>query len=380
MRASAAGSFFVCILSITSWAFTADPPKYTVIDLGSFGGSSAAANDINDLGQIVGGSSYPGDVISHAFRISAPPITLASDLGTPPSMVATGAYAGAGEINNSGQIAGVATPMGSVGPLIPAKAYLIPPAGDFSTGIDIGSLGGNYTNANGMNSLGQIVGRSTFPSESPWHAYRWTPGSGMVDLGALGGQYSEAWDINDLGQVVGVAENSVRMNRAFRTSPNSTINPGDDLGTLAGSDTGAYVINNVGQVAGISYVPADHTSHIFRTAPNAPINPLTDDFGPCCGGWFPGPFDMNDHGDIVGSGYLIKGDTRYELNSLIPPGSGWDLIYGSGINEAGQIVGGGLYNGSNYYHAFLLTPVPEPGIVGLLILPLMFSRRRPAKS
>jgi probable HAF family extracellular repeat protein len=376
-------AYTINLLAVLSIALTAEaaPPQYTITDLGTFGGRSAEAMSINDFGQIVGWSSYANEVDVHAFRIGSSPITPAADLGIPSSMAATGANTLGAVINNAGQIAMEAIPHGASGPLVPWQTWLIPSGGNISNAVHIGTLGGNFAVANGMNSSGHIVGRSSIFGDRTTFAYRWTPESGMVNLGTLGGEFSEAWDINDLGQVVGVAENSVRMNRAFRTSPGATIKPGDDLGTLAGSDTGAYVINNLGQVAGISYVPAEHMSHIFRTAPNAPINLLTDDFGPCCGGSFPGPFDMNDQGDVVGSGYLIKGDTRYELNSLIPPGSGWDLIYGSSINEAGQIVGGGLYNGSNYYHAFLLTPVPEPGMVGLvLILPLMFSRRRPARS
>jgi len=356
---------------------TADPPKYFVTDLGSLGGDNAEATFINDFGQIVGTSDLPGNSVNHAFRISSPPITAASDLGIPPSMASTGAYTSASVINNAGQIAAIALPIGASAPLLPFRAYLIPSGGDFSTATDIGTLGGDFANANGMNAGGQIVGRSTLPGETPWHPFRWTMGSPMVDLGSLGGEYGEAWDINDIGQVVGQTQNAAGTNRAFRTAPNATINAASDLGTLANSDTSAYVINNLGQVAGSSFVPADGESHIFRTAPNSPINPLTDDFGPCCGGGFPGPFDMNNQGDIVGYGYLIQGDTRYTLNSLIAPGSGWDLTYGSSINELGQIVGGGTFNGSAFFHAFLLTPVPEPATTTLLVLvPIFLVRRR----
>src|SRR6266704_2870776 len=85
----------------------AAPPKYFVTDLGSLGGDNAEAAFINDLGQIVGASDLPGNSVNHAFRINAPPITPASDLGIPPSMGSTGAYTGASVINNAGQIAAV---------------------------------------------------------------------------------------------------------------------------------------------------------------------------------------------------------------------------------------------------------------------------------
>ena len=48
-----------------------------------------------------------------------------------------------------------------------------------------------------------------------------------------------------------------------------------------------------------------------------------------------------------------------DLNTLIDPLSGWELLDASDINDAGQITGQGLIGGQ--YHAYLLTPVPIPG-------------------
>jgi len=42
-----------------------------------------------------------------------------------------------------------------------------------------------------------------------------------------------------------------------------------------------------------------------------------------------------------------------DLNTLIPPDSGWTLSSATGINLSGQIVGNGTINGQQ--HAFLLT-------------------------
>lgn len=42
-----------------------------------------------------------------------------------------------------------------------------------------------------------------------------------------------------------------------------------------------------------------------------------------------------------------------DLNSLLPPGSGWELTLASAINDSGQIVGVGTHNGA--VRAFLLT-------------------------
>ena len=44
-----------------------------------------------------------------------------------------------------------------------------------------------------------------------------------------------------------------------------------------------------------------------------------------------------------------------DLNTLIDPLSGWELLDAADINDAGQITGQGLIGGQ--YHAYLLTPI-----------------------
>jgi len=48
-----------------------------------------------------------------------------------------------------------------------------------------------------------------------------------------------------------------------------------------------------------------------------------------------------------------------DLNSLLPSGSGWDLLDAAAINNAGDIVGTGI-NPDGVEHAFLLTPPSVP--------------------
>jgi len=145
---------------------------------------------------------------------------------------------------------------------------------------DLGTLGGSYTGADGINNLGQVVGSSSrFPGDRSKHAFRTAPNQpinpGTDDLGTLGGAYSYALGINDLGQVVGWSETASGEMHAFRTGPNRPINPAtDDLGTLGGSSSGAYGINNLGQVAGSSSMPGQvPIAHAFRTAANRASSP-----------------------------------------------------------------------------------------------------------
>ena len=77
---------------------------------------------------------------------------------------------------------------------------------------------------------------------------------------------------------------------------------------------------------------------------------------------------MNNNGDVVGyfqvtSGtraFVYKDGVQQDLNTLIAPGSGWELAMANGINTSGQIVGWGYFH--NKYSAFLLTPGVLPAL------------------
>jgi probable HAF family extracellular repeat protein len=81
------------------------------------------------------------------------------------------------------------------------------------TVTEIGTLGGTYVSAKGINDAGQVAGDAR-------HAFITGPdGMGMRDLGTLGGDYSTAWGINDTGQVVGESSTAGGDNHAFITGP-----------------------------------------------------------------------------------------------------------------------------------------------------------------
>lgn len=56
--------------------------------------------------------------------------------------------------------------------------------------------------------------------------------------------------------------------------------------------------------------------------------------------------------------FLWRNGALLDLNELVSTNSGWELNEATAINNAGQIVGNGIFNGEQ--RAFLLTPIDSP--------------------
>lgn len=96
-------------------------------------------------------------------------------------------------------------------------------------------------------------------------------------------------------------------------------------------------------------------------------------------------YAINNAGHVVGTSgdssgrpraFLYDGTIK-DLNDLIDNALGWTLTHASDINNSGQITGYGTIGGEE--HAFLLTPIPEPGTITLLLCSLasvVIMRRR----
>lgn len=118
----------------------------------------------------------------------------------------------ANDINNLGQVVGTAK-TGEWTDLsgFLQHAYLLD--GDALHGL--GTLGGDSSEALAVNDAGQVAGWSETGEaiqDPDWpravqHAFLWRDGE-MIDLGTLGGNESAALDINNLGQIVGWSETS----------------------------------------------------------------------------------------------------------------------------------------------------------------------------
>ncbi len=179
--------------------------------------------------------------------------------------------------------------------------------------------GGGWDEGLGINAEGQIVGFSG-PSPGLEQAALWDK-AGVHDLGTLGGSESEAIALNNQGQVVGVADTASGGPDAFLWQ-NGVMT---DLGVLPGDvGSAALGINQKGQIVGIS--------------------------GPSGTGFGSGDIFLT-HAVLWENGQMI------DLQTKIPAGSGWTITEASGINDRGQIVAQGIFNGN--LRAVLLTPQDE---------------------
>jgi probable HAF family extracellular repeat protein len=129
----------------------------------------------------------------------------------------------------------------------------------------------------------------------------------ILDLTTLGSNYSYSSGystVNASGQVVGFSGNAGSGNaNAFRTFPNTAINPGDNLGTFNGLISYGFSINASGHAVGSATVANGQNLNAFRTGPNANLT-VTDDLG-TLGGMNSEAFGINTAGQVVGFSNLI---------------------------------------------------------------------------
>jgi probable HAF family extracellular repeat protein len=204
---------------------------------------------------------------------------------------------------------------------------------------DLSTLGGDTSEANGINNRGQVIGHSSIANGTV-HAFLYSGGK-MQDLGTLGGDTSDALGINDHGQVVGVSD-VVTVNG---TTSHAFLYSGGKMRDLtpSGIYSVATGINNRGEIALWSVInPITNASHAFLYRGGQ-----MQDLG-TLGGDDSAAFGINDRGQVVGHSFttdnatdhafLYTGGQMEDLGAL-GPNSANSKSAALGINDRGQVVG-----------------------------------------
>ena len=319
---------------------------YVVEDLGALpGDGSSVAWAINAKGDVAGWSMGPAGTRAFAYTNATGMVALPNPPDRPRSV--------ARDINDDGVIVGSA----NMGGTDLGHAVL------WSRGSvhDIGTLGtGLYSEAWGINTLGQVVGWSYTDGGnglSGVHGFLYSQADGLVDL-TPDSDTGSALDINDSGQVAGY-KTALGGYHAFRWQEGTFV----DLGVLPGfAHSFGWAINATGRVAGNSTSASGNSERFMRSRNDGGL----EDLGGA--GEHNVAMGINAAGQVVGTrGQSQKRAVRYtdaaglqDLNALIDPSLGWVLLGANDINDAGQIVGYAFNNFSGATHAVRLQPTGGP--------------------
>ncbi len=238
---------------------------------------------------------------------------------------------------------------------------------------DLGTLGGTFSFAGGLNNKGSVGGATTVPGDTVIHSFLWREGQ-MTDLGTLGGPNSDtSWRLNDRDEVGGVAETSDAdpLGEDFSGFGTNLISLPfvwqkgvmTPLPTLGGNNGRANGVNNRGQVVGRAETSTpDPTCEPPQVLQSLPViwrkGKIEEVLPTLAGDSRGGAVAINSRGQAVGfSGdcttflhaVLWQGGTATDLGNL----GGQFTHVATSINNRGQVTGVSDLTGDEVTHAFL---------------------------
>jgi uncharacterized membrane protein len=311
---------------------------YQILDLGALNKNTSTGYAINNCGQIVGWVDSP-----------TPPNTLGAPVpflwaqGAMETLPLTGnaRYGQAFDLNGRGEIVGNAYN----GTTTDAIRWI---GGSGGTMQKL-SFVGDDANGRSIDCCGMVAGDGATTTHSNCQAWC-EPGGRLNPLPSNNpnvlqtDRYSRAYGINGRGQIVGGSDTGtpIFFPAAF-AAPAVGIHAclwdkgiPQDLGTLHPNEgSEAYGLNGQKHVVGRS----GNNAFLWR-------NGAMTNLGAGAA------YNINAGGAIVGDSFLWQHGIRNSLMSLLPANSGWTDLKGRDINDHGDIVGTGVHNGNT--RAFLM--------------------------
>lgn len=200
--------------------------------------------------------------------------------------------------------------------------------------------GGNRGTARSISQSGLVVGWSTINSKVhdpqtgsqfgllPVHAFLWQRGTGKKRRNA---ERQSAGRMRDLGTLPGCVDSyGYAVNRRGEVVGSATHGKSEFEG-VAVRDVAAAFLWRGGKMTALAKLPGRKNCEAFA------INDSSTIAGSC-----------DSRAVIWSRGKIV------DLNTFLPPASGWFLEEAQAINNRGQIVGSGIFQGEP--HLFLLTP------------------------
>jgi probable HAF family extracellular repeat protein len=345
-------------------------PRYTVTDIGTLGGAFSFALGINDKGWVVGSSTMPGEQNVHAFLWRRGVI---KDLGTLGGLNSGPSFSPFSERGDIGGAAETSTPdpngetfcIFATPSLPPTGLTCLPVVWHHGVATTLPTLGGNNGVANQINNRGQVAGVAENGVPLPpclqglGLPVLWDKGRVQALPMFSGDQAGVALAINERGQAAGFSASCNGLHALLWRKGNVI-----DLGNLGGTVGIANAINNQREVVGQSNLPGDGTTDAFLWR-----NGVMTDLGTLPGDVGSNALGINDRTQVVGASsidaccdnraFLWQGGVMTDLNTLIPAESPWFLTEADSINARGEIVGGAYNLITGEVHGILAIPCDE---------------------
>jgi len=357
----------------------AQTPRYTVIDLGTLGGTSSIAFGLNGVGRAAGAANLANGN-QHAFLAG---IAGNTDLGT-----LGGPNSNEGGLNSSDQLAifsetALKDPNGEDFCAYGSHLVCVPAVWNGAMKA-LPMLGGNNGQALAINERGQVAGiAETATKDSTclapnqvlrFEAALWSASGQVQELPPFPGDtVGFALGMNNNGLVVGssgTCDNTTVVGlelgpRAVLWDNGTPIDLGSLGGTMANT---AAAVNDAGVVVGGSDLASEMPGypgvqvHGFlwtKSGGMQDMGTVGQDFSSL-------PTAINNKGQVTGMScddqgncraFLWQGGVMSDVNSLVPADAPLYLVMPLAINDSGTIAGMAVVTSTGDVHAFVAVPV-----------------------